>query len=617
MNIQHIKGLILAIVAIIMVLYHMLSSQYLVVSSMQHDNLHLAFSLVLVFLSLVGKSRWHSVFGIVAAVLSVLAGVYRHVFMAQIEMYSGLPVNNLEIVISIVLLILVFEAVRGTWGWILPTMVAIVVIYFFFYGGIPWDFTLGRLALAESGLYGIILRTSANFIFLFALFGILLNTCGATTFFIEASKVLQNRFTAGAAFAVVGSGALVGTASAAPPATGAMLSSFGLPLMKKAGYNKGQSAGILAVSATGGFIMPPVLGAVAFLMVSWIGVPYIRIMGAALFPALLYYLGLALYCHFQAKKMGVSIVPTTVDVKKILLRAPLFVVPLCILLVLLVKRYPLPYVIFWSIISLVLLSLLSKETRPNIGQWIDGVTKGAVLGAQIGVLCSLIGLIPLVVGSTGLAITLPQMVLSLGGGNRFLILIITAALSIILGCGVPVIAVYVMLATVASPPLVQMGFNELQAHFFIFYFAVLSFITPPVAPAVFVTAKMANSTIIRSGIEAVKAGAGGFFAPFFFVIFPAMLLLPDKLHITILGILLAVIFIYDIEAAQCNYMLTLLKPSERVVLFGSAGLIMVYLYNPSFYLLPIIGVTLFLLIFVLQVISSAARRKKTTKINIL
>lgn len=601
MDIQRIKNVTIPIVAIAMVLYHMISTQYLLVSSMRHDNLHLAFSLVLVFLTLLGRSKWLSALGLIGIILSSFCAAYKHIFIAELEMYSGLPTSNLQIIISIILLLLVFEAVRVTWGWILPVITALAVVYFFSYGGLPWDFTLGRMVLAEIGLYGFILRTSANFIFLFVLFGILLNTCGASTFFIEASKVLLNRFKAGAAFAVVGSGALVGMASSSPPANAAMLCSFGLPLMNKAGYTKEQNAGIIGVSATGGFIMPPILGAVAFVMVSWIGVPYVEIVGASIFPALLYFFGLALYCHFQADKMGVSSISAKIDIRKVLFRFPLFAVPLCILVFMLIKRYSLPYTIFWTILSLLALSLISKDTRPTPRQWVEGITQGAVLGAQIGVLCALIGLIPLAVGSTGLGIKLPQIVLSIGAGDRFLILIMTALLSIILGCGVPVIAVYVMLAMVATPPLVKLGFNELQAHFFIFYFAVLSFITPPIAPTVFVTSKMANASMIRSGIEAVKAGAGGFFAPFFFIIFPGLLLLSDKLHVTAIGLLLAVIFVFAIEAAQCNYMLTLLRRSERTILFVSAGLIIVYLYNPTFYLLPTIGVVLFLLILVSQV----------------
>ena len=600
MSLLRIKNLSLAVVGIAMVLYHMISTQHLLVSSMRHDNLHLVFCLVLVFLTLLGKSKWHTAIGVIGVVLTLLTSGYRHLYMADLEMYSGLPTSTLEIVISIVLIVLVFEAVRCTWGWILPIIAAVVVAYFFFYGGLPWDFTFGRMALAESGLYGFILRTSANFIFLFAVFGVLLNTCGATVFFIEFSKILQNRFTAGAALSVVGSGALVGTASSAPPATATMLSSFGIPLMKKAGYNREQISGVVAVAATGGFIMPPILGAVAFVMVSWIGVPYFRIVVASLFPALLYYLGLGLYCHFQAKRMGVVNVPAKMDVRKVVTRFPLFGVPLAILLVLLVKGYPLTYTIFWTLLSLAALSMLRRDTRPSFRQWAAGLTDGAVLGAQIGVLCALIGLIPLAVGSTGLGVMLPQMVLSLGEGNTFLILIITALLSIILGCGVPVIAVYVMLAMVATPPLVQLGFNEMQAHFFIFYFAVLSFITPPVAPTVFVSSKMAEANVIRSGIEAVKAGAGGFFAPFFFIIFPGLLFLPDKWYVSVMGLALAVCFILALESAQCNYLLRRLILPERAALFVSAALTALFLYNPAWYVLPFVGVFIFFIVLVEQ-----------------
>jgi TRAP transporter 4TM/12TM fusion protein len=593
MGMEKARNIAIAVVALVMVVYHMISTQVLIVSVTRHDNLHLFFCLLLGFLGFLGKSKRQSVIGFAGIGLTLFSLGYRYLYDINIEMYGGLPTNDLDIAVSIIIVVLVFVTSKRAWGWILPILAGISAIYFLWKGGIPWFYALGRIAFSESGLFSFILSTSANFIFLFVVFGILLTTCGATPLFIESSKLLQNRFAAGSAFSVVASGALVGMASSAPPANTAMLCSFGLPLMTKAGFTREQAAGVASVAGTAGFLVPPILGAVAFVMAAWIGVPYIRIAAAAILPSVLYVLGLGLYCHFQAKRLGVVIVQAQINVKRLLFRAPLFLVPLLILVILLAYNYSLPYTIFWTLVALAFLSLLRKETRPSLKAWVAGLTQGAVLGAEIGTLCALIGLIPLMLTSTGLSITLPQMVLDLGAGNLLLVLIITGVLSIVLGCGVPVIGVYVMIAMVATPPLIKLGFTEFSAHFFIFYYAVLSFITPPIAPAVFVACKLTNTDVMKVGLEAVKAGAGGFFAPFFFMIFPGLLLEGGSIGSTVFGLGLACLFLFMLEAAQCNYMLTDLKFLERIFLFLGSALIFIYLFNLQYHIFVYSGVILF------------------------
>ena len=606
------RNIAIAAVAVVMVVYHMISTQFLIVSVTRHDNLHLLFCLLLVFLGFLGKSRIQSIIGFAGLGLTLFSLGYRYLYDINIEMYGGLPTNDLDTAVSIIIIVLVFVTTKRAWGWILPILAGVSAIYFLWNGGIPWSYALGRMAFSETGLFSFILSTSANFIFLFVVFGILLTTCGATPLFIESSKLLQNRFTAGSGFSVVASGTLVGMASSAPPANAAMLCSFGLPLMTKAGFTREQAAGVASVAGTAGFLVPPILGAVAFVMVAWIGVPYIDIAIAAVFPSVLYVLGLVLYCHFQAKRLGVVIVPAEIDVKKLLWRAPLFLIPLLILVVLLVYKYALPYTIFWTLVALAFLSLLRKETRPSAKEWIAGITQGAVLGAEIGTLCALIGLIPLTLTSTGLSITLPQVVLDLGSSSVFLVLIITALLSIVLGCGVPVIGVYVMIAMVATPPLIKLGFTELSAHFFIFYYAVLSFITPPIAPTVFVTSKLTNTDAMKVGLESVKAGAGGFLAPFFFMIFPGLLLTGGDIGFTILGLGLSFLFIFMFEAAQCNYMLTHLKLIERILLLLGSVLLFLYIFNLEYHALAYSGVILFVVTLSWQIFRKVYSEKRSS-----
>ncbi|MDP6180226.1 MAG: TRAP transporter fused permease subunit, partial [Desulfatiglandales bacterium] len=383
---------------------------------------------------------------------------------------------------------------------------------------------ISKLTMIQ-GLYGIILGISANYLFLFVTFGSVLQISGATRFFMQIGKLLgRSGLAGGAALTAVISSALLGTLTGSVSANVVTSGSYSIPLMKKAGYRAEQAAAIEAAASTGGQIMPPIMGAGAFVMAGITGIPYLEIIVAAIIPAILYFVVVGVYAQLQAMKLGIRPLPEKIDIKEMLLTSYLFMVPIGILVILLVVGYTPMYVIFWTIISVVALSMFRKETRPSLMQWVEGFRNGAILGAQIGVSCAVIGLIVSCITLTGLGLKVPGLVEAISGGSMVIALLLTAGAALILGCGMPTVAVYIMVVTVIAPVLVKMGLPLLTAHFFAFYFACMNFVTLPVAIGALIASKVAGANFTRTGIESMKAALGGFIVPFLMILAPVLML---------------------------------------------------------------------------------------------
>ena len=504
-----------------MVAYHLTATQYLFVGTFDHLTIHLGLSLLLVFLTASGKSKRDSVIAGAGVALTLLSPGYMFIFSIDIQWRGQIP-NTTDVVLGIILIMLIIDATRRTFGWVLSILAAVFVLYLFFGRFLPpplevradpWDIVLGQLTMiGYSGIFGLVLGVSANFVFLFIVFGALLKVSGAIVFFSEVTKPMRARFSGGAALSAVTSSALIGMATGSPTANVAITGSFTIPFMKKVGYEAEQAGAIEAAASTGGQIMPPVMGAAAFIMAGMIGVPYFRIVAAAAIPAILYFFSIGIYAQLRAQKMGIHGVEEKIDVRETLLRAPLFIIPLGLIPFLLFKGYTPSFAVFWAIISIIALSMVRKATRPRWGEWVEGAIDGARARAQIGAVCALLGLIVTPMVMTGLGIKLPQLVEVLSGGKLAVLLLFTMVVVLLLGTGVPIMASYILVAMVVSPVLVRAGLDVLQSHMFVFYFAVLSFITPPVAAAVMVAAPIAGSSFIRTALEAMKAGIGGILA---------------------------------------------------------------------------------------------------------
>ncbi|UCG65304.1 MAG: TRAP transporter fused permease subunit [Deltaproteobacteria bacterium] len=598
----------IVLVGIPMAIYHLTYTQYMVAGPIPHQNIHLGLALILVFLTALRKSRKHWRLPLIAFILlSLIATGYVHIFYEDLEiraMFNTIP----DLIIGALLILLALEATRRSFGLLLPLLAAVAIVYAFLGHHIPEPFraqhmsigkTISSLSIGLTGIYGTILRVSANFIFLYVLFGTLMVTLKATGFFMQVGRLIGRVVRSGPAMAAVVTSSLVGSVTGQAAANVAITGSFTIPLMKRVGYKPEQAGGIEAAASTGGQIMPPVMGAAAFLMSGITGYPYREIIVVAAIPAILYFLVVGIYVQLQAVRLNVSQMAEEVDLKEMLLSAPLFLIPLALMVFLLVKGFSAMYVAFWAIVIVTVLSLIRKKTRPSFRELVNGFVQGAVGGARIGVSCACVGVIVSVVVMTGLGVKLPSAIEAWSGGNLNIVLALTMVASIILGCGVPTSAAYVLVAVVMAPVMLKLGLEVLQAHFFCFFFACFSFITPPVAVASLFACELAGAPYLKTAFESAKAGIAGFVLPFMIIWCPVLFLRPsDPLSATV-QIAACIMILVALQVTFCNHYLARLSLTERALLVACFTMLLAYLVTQN-YAWSIAGFILFIGVTVWQ-----------------
>jgi len=528
----------IVVVGFAMFLYHMVSTQYLFTGNFEHQDIHLGFVLVLVFLATLAKSRtvWQRSLQVGLIALSLVAAAYVFLNINHLEEVVGFP-EPMDVVMGVLIIVLVVEATRQAWGMTLPIVAAIFVLYFVFGDWLPGalhhkgfgvEYVVSYLSIGLSGIYGVFLSISANQVFLFVVYGSLLGIIKINDFFFELGKGVGRVFQGGPGQTAVVSSALVGTVTGAAVANVAITGAFTIPFMKRVGYKPETAAAIEATASTGGQIMPPVMGASAFLMAAFMGVPYAAIMAAAAIPAVLYFWCLVVGVQFISVSQDIRAPKETIDKRLILRRMPLFLIPLFILIALLVMRYSPAAAAFWTILIAIGLSLLSKDTRPTPGALIRNIAWGAVVGAQIGISLAIVGVMAQTLITTGLGGKIAGLVEVFSGGNVLYALILTMIVSIILGCGIPTSAAYALVALVVVPGLVKLGVEPMSAHFFAFYFAVISALTPPVALASLAGAGIAKADYFKTSLSAFKLAISGFVIPYLIVFNPLLILNPES-----------------------------------------------------------------------------------------
>lgn len=594
-----------------MAFYHLFSTQYLFQSTIEHQVFHLGFALALVFMTSLKTLKRRRLWPLVATLL--LAGLvvvtYMKALYPHLEMNVGTP-NTVDMVIGVILIIVVVEAARQAWGPILPIIASIFVLYFFLghllpeatglsWGGLPVPTIISVLGIGFTGTIGLFLGVSANFIFLFLIFGGLMEVIGVPGLILEVGKAAGRVLAGGPAHTAVVGSSMIGTVTGASVANVALTGIFTIPLMKKTGYSPEMAGAIEATASSGAQLVPPVMGAAAFVMATMIGVPYVEIMICGIIPALLYYYSVGLGVQVIALKEKIVAPKEKIDTRLILYRAPVFLIPLAVIIILLLRRVSPMYAAFYAIITALVLSFMRKETRPTPARLVRGFANGAVGGAKIAVVLSLVGLISQTLYSTGLGPRFMGLVEALSGGYLFLALLMTVILSLILGCGLPTVGAYVLVGLVVAPVLVRMGVGLIPAHFFVFYFAIIAALTPPIALAALAGASIAGGNYWKTSVNAFKLAIAGFILPFFFIFNPVFLLQGGGLLTGALSIIAAVIAMSALVAVVYNHFLAPISQLERAVYALSAASLFVYVFNGN-YMLFGLGILLFLWLMALQ-----------------
>jgi len=574
------------VIAVSMVIFTLISTQKLLISPMQMVVLHGGLVLILVFLKNLKNNRRFWTFYVAMLSLTIISIGYILIEYQNL-IKAKTVLNPTEIVIGIILFIVFFEATREVSGWVIPGLTLFALLYVFFGMYAPYPFWHIKIPLSHiisycgiglcEGIVGKPLTISANFVFLFIVYGALLRTAKAEGFFMEIGKIPGKWFAGGPAMTAVVSSALVGTVSGSGQANVAITGAFTIPMMKKIGYTPAQAGGIEAAASTGGSIMPPVMGIVAFVMSQYTGIPYIRLIKMAIIPALLYYSCIGLYVHFLGKKLKIKVYDKP-DIKKIITGAPIFLFPIFILIWLLVKGHSLRFTIFYVIVSLVAIALFRKETRGNLSVWIEGITKGAILGAEIAVTLGLIGALISFMDLSGLLIKLPMIVQTLSHGILWVSLALTAIITIILGCGLPPFASYLLTAMICVPIIVKAGIPFEIAHFFVYFYAVFALITPPVGLAVIVAAPMCGASYLSTAREAVKAGVVAWFLPIMVVSTPMIILMPSGgINIWLPNFIACLGMLLLLQIMLVGYFLKETSFSERILAGAGAAAFIVHI----------------------------------------
>ncbi len=522
-----------------------------------------------------------------AAVVSLLLGVYLVVrFPYLTENYFYHPTEALTV--SVIGMVLLLEAIRRTIGWSLIVILGVICLYALFSDMLPGPLQsrpikphrlVTGLFLDSASLAGAALYIAVAVVLPFLILAQLLLVTGGSAFFSDLSVALTGRRRGGAGkIAIVGSaffGSVSGSAVSNVASTGAIT----IPLMKDGGYRPKTAAAIEASASTGGQLMPPIMGASAFLLAENLQVPYGEVMLAAIVPSLLYYLSLFFFADFEAGRLNIARVEESLipPAGRVLRKGWFVIVPFAVLLVALFHFNLRPETAaLYSVLTLFVLGLLRTYDggRINVGAIVEVLVRSGKAAVEIILICAIAGIIIALFARSGLSFGMGFFLVQLGKSSLLLLLVVTAMVCIILGMGLPTVGVYLLLSTLAAPPLIQLGLLPMAAHLFVLYFGMLSMLTPPVAIAAFVAANMAKAPPMATGWEAVRIAWPAFLVPFLFAASPQLLLYGSPLD-DVLVISTAVVGVYLITAGIVGYLnRTLARPERAIaIICGAAALL--------------------------------------------
>lgn len=604
-----ISAKIVAAIAICFSLFQLYTGVFGVLDGMIQRSIHISFGLCLMYLLYPMRKKWsRDRFHPVDVALSVIAAavpMYIVVNYQDLVLRAG-RVTTLDFVVGLIAILLILEITRRVVGWPMVIIAIIFLIYALVgrhipgklsHRGVKFSSLVQHQFFTSEGIFGIPIGVSSTFIFLFILFSAYLEKTGMGEFFIDLANTLAGWASGGPAKVAVLSSGLMGTVSGSSVANVVGTGSFTIPMMKRLGYKPEFAGAVEATASTGGQLMPPIMGAAAFLMAEFTQYPYARVITAAIIPALLYYFGVWAGVHFEAKRLKLRGLKRDElpKVKEIMLERGHLMLPLFAIIYLLITgRSPMKAAIYAIALSIVC-SMLRKNTRIGFKDIIGGLEQGArsALGVVAATACA--GVIIGVVTQTGLGLKMGSTLVDFAGGKLSLTLFFAMLTSLILGMGVPTTANYVITSTIAAPALLLLDVPMLAAHLFVFYFGIIADVTPPVALAAFAGAGIAKANPLKTGVTAFKLAIAAFLVPYVFVYNPSMLLIDVTPMGMILMIITSLIGIIGVASGVSGFFITEQSFIERIIFFAG-GLLMVI---PGTYT-DAIGIAVLLVGFIIQ-----------------
>ena len=577
--------LLITVLTVSLACFHLYTSFFGLLPAMQQRSFHLSFILPLIFLLYPARanspSDRPSIPDWFFAATVAACSLYVCFFYEDIANRAGM-FEEYEVWLGAAMTFLVFEAARRVLGYILPTFCLLFLFFAYFGPYMPGPFVhaglsvpriLEELYLTTDGLFGLVTGVSATFIFMFILFGSFLNSTGTANFFNDFSMALTGHLKGGPAKIAVLSSALMGTISGSTSANVATTGTFTIPLMKKIGYRPSYAGAVEAAASTGGQIMPPVLGSAAFIIADTVGTPYINVVIASLVPALLYFFGIWCSLSVEANRLGLKGLPkeTLPRIKTVVFKTGYKSIPLFAIVALLcMGRNPL-FAACVGIICCVALSFVNKEDRLDIKSLVGTLEDGSKSALSVAIACTIVGVVIGMMGATGIALRIGDTILGYTQGLMVPTLIVTMVICLLLGMGMPTTASYVMASAVAVPALIKLGCNPLDAHFFVFFYAVLSSVTPPVCVGAYTAAGIAGAAPNQTAFTAVRLALSGFIIPFVFILAPELLIT----NVTswpnfVVTLVSAMVGIATLSIGLEGFLMVALRFYERIVLIGAA-----------------------------------------------
>ncbi|SES88149.1 TRAP transporter, 4TM/12TM fusion protein [Natronincola peptidivorans] len=599
-------ALAVKVFAIAIALYHLYVSYFGTLVTLKHRSLHVAGILALTYFLFPAykkanrkKMAWYDA---VLGVLALSTTVYIFKDYLGIVHRAGIP-NSTDLFFGVVLIVLVLEAARRVTGFALPLLGILFIGYalfgrqmpgFFGHRGYGWTEVVNHLFVSTDGVYGTAVGVASTYIFLFILFGAFMNKSGMGQFFNDISLALAGHTKGGPAKVAVIASGFLGSINGAAVANVVTTGAFTIPLMKKTGYDDEFSGAVEASASVGGQLLPPIMGAAAFIMAEVLGIQYRVIVMAAILPALLYYLGIMTQVQMRASKKGLEGIPREQlpRVKDVMKERGHLLIPLLFLIYMLFfTGRTIINSAFLTIIVTILVSMLRPTTRMSFKDIIDGLYEGTRSVVPVAVACAAVGPIVGVTSITGFGLSMAHAIVSLGGTSLLFTLVFTMITCMILGMGLPSIPAYLITATMAAPALVRLGIEPIVAHLFVFYFAMFANITPPVALASFAAAGISGGNPMKTGFESMKLSIAGFIVPYMFVYNSALLLRETTFLQGAMVAVTSIVGVIMLGSAAEGYFFTHMKKVNQVVLFaGALMLISANLIQDIVGLLVIMGI---------------------------
>ncbi len=543
-----VLGKFITLLAIAFSVFEIAALQFWVIDLWVFEAVVLAIVMVLGYLTIPASPKYRgrvTVVDVVLLVAGVVPCIYVIVDLERLQWTYGSTVEPMDIVMGSLLIVSLLELTRRAFGWSMP-IVSLVFLAYGLFGNLLPPSLFGHTGLkpgnvigfmiGDMAIFGSVMSVMVQTIFLFMLFSAFLQISGAGEFFVNLANAVAGRWRGGAAKVSVFSSSLFGTISGNSVANVAVDGGITIPLMMKTGFRPQFAAAVEATASAGGQIMPPIMGAGAFIMAELLNVSYSQVIVAAALPAILYYVGLYCMVDLEAVRQGIRGVPSRDTLGRVwaaLRDGGHLLIPVFVLLhQTVIVGTSMQRAGFYSVITVIVVSWFRRRSRIGWTRFIDGLRDAAMISVGIAAVCASAGIIVGIVAMTGVGVKFGSIVVGLSQGNLFFTLVLTAVICLFLGTGLPTTASYIITAAVGVPALLKLGADPLGAHLFVFYFAAISTITPPVAGAVYTACGFSGSPVMATGWTATRLGISAYIVPFLFVYHPVLLWKGGWLEIT-------------------------------------------------------------------------------------